>query len=104
MGSSAHENKPWLDKYACPVPEELSLPDQSMAYSFDEFVRRVPHVDAPRRFDETISYSELNDFADCFARLPASRGAEKGGRVAVYVQDNPQFLVARSPGVLDRAV
>ncbi len=72
MGSSAHENKPWLDEYAGYVPEELSLPEASMTYFFEESVGRVPEVDAPRRFDGTISYSELNDFADRFATLPAS--------------------------------
>jgi hypothetical protein len=35
-----------------------------MTCFFEEPVRRVLDVDAPRRFDETVSYSELNDFAD----------------------------------------
>ncbi len=35
-----------------------------MTCFFEESVRRVPDVDAPRRFDETISYSGLNDFTD----------------------------------------
>jgi hypothetical protein len=64
VGSSAHENKPWLDKYAGYAPEELSLPEESMTYFFEESVRRVPSVDAPRRFDEAISYSKLSGFAD----------------------------------------
>jgi hypothetical protein len=46
------------------VPEELSLPEGSKAYFFEESVRRVPSVDAPRRFDEAISYSKLSGFAD----------------------------------------
>lgn len=72
MGSSAHENKPWSDKYTGYTPEELSPVEESMTCSFEEPVRCVPGVDAPRRFGETISYSELDDFADRF----------------VYVQDN----------------
>ncbi len=64
MGSSAHENKSWLDKYAGYVSEELSLLEESMTYFFEESVRHVPGVDAPRRFDGMISYSELSDFAD----------------------------------------
>jgi len=55
----------------------------------------VPDVGASRRFDGTISSSGLNDFADRFATLPAPRGVEKGGRVAIYGQDNPQFLIAQ---------
>jgi hypothetical protein len=78
VGSSAHENKPWSDKYAGYVPEELSLPEESMAYFFEESVRRVPDVNASCCFDETISYSELNDFADRFAtRRAGLRGRER---------------------------
>jgi hypothetical protein len=64
VGSAAHEKGPWLDKYGGYAPKELSLPETSMTYFFEESAGRVPDVDAPRRFDETISYSELNDFAD----------------------------------------
>jgi hypothetical protein len=71
VGSSAHENKPWSDKYAGCAPQELSLPEGSMNYFFEESVRRVPDVDAPRRFDETISSSGLNDFADGPTRFTA---------------------------------
>jgi long-chain acyl-CoA synthetase len=95
VGASAYENKPWLDMYADYVPKELPLPEKSMIDFFEESAKRVPDVDAVRYFDETISYSELNDLADRFATLLASRSVEKGDRVAIYVQNNPQFLVAQ---------
>jgi hypothetical protein len=97
-----------LDNYAGYAPQELSLPEESVTYFVGESVRRVPDVDGLRRFDETFSYAELDDFADRFATLPASRGAEKDVRVAVYAQYNaqynPQFLIAWGPRVLHRAV
>jgi long-chain acyl-CoA synthetase len=93
--SSVYEQKPWLDKYPDYVPKELPLPEKSMVDLFEEYAERVPDRDAIRYFDETISYSELNDLADRFATLLASRGVEKGDRVAVYTQNNPQFLVAQ---------
>jgi long-chain acyl-CoA synthetase len=95
VGASAYENKPWLDMYADYVPKDLPLPEKSMIDFFEESAKRVPDVDAVRYFDETISYSELNDLADRFATLLASRSVEKGDRVAIYVQNNPQFLVAQ---------
>jgi hypothetical protein len=97
VGSAAHENKPWLDTYAGYVSEELSLPEESISYFSKELVRDVSDVDGLRRFEETVSYAELEDSADCFATLSASRSGEKGGRVAVYAQDNPQFLITRAP-------
>ncbi len=93
--SSVYESKPWLERYADYVPKELPLPEKSMADLFEESAERVPDVDAIRYFDETISYRELNDLADRFCTLLASRGVEKGDRVAVYTQNNPQFLVVQ---------
>jgi long-chain acyl-CoA synthetase len=93
--SSVYESKPWLERYAGYVPKELPLPEKSMADLFEESAERAPEVDAVRYFDASISYSELNDLAGRFATLLASRGVEKGDRVAVYVQNDPQFLVAQ---------
>jgi hypothetical protein len=104
VGSSVHQNKPWSDKYAGCAPQDLSLPETNMTYFFEESVRRVPDVGAPCRFDETISYSEVNDFAERFATLSAPRGVEKGGKVTCFAQANPQFLIARGLRILDRAV
>ena len=95
VGNSAYENKPWLDKYADYVPKELPLPQKSMIDFFEDSAQRVPDVDAIRYFDQTISYSELDDLANRFATLLASRGVQKGDRVAVYTQSNPQFLIAQ---------
>ena len=92
---SVYESKPWLDMYADYVPKELPLPERSMADLFEESAERVPDRDAIRYFDTTISYSELGDLADRFCALLASRGIEKGDRVAVYTQNNPQFLIAQ---------
>lgn len=43
---------------------------------FEESAERVPDQDAIRYFDEAISYSELDDLAERFATLLASRGVQ----------------------------
>jgi len=93
--SSVYENKPWLERYADYVPKELPLPTRSMADLFEESAKRATDRDAVRYFDQGISYGELNDLADRFATLLSDRGVEKGDRVAIYTQNNPQFLVAQ---------
>src|SRR5215204_5525579 len=92
---SVYESKPWLERYADYVPKELPLPQRSMADLFEHSAERNPDRDAIRYFDEKISYGELNDLADRFATLLSGRGVEKGDRVAVYTQNNPQFLLAQ---------
>jgi long-chain acyl-CoA synthetase len=93
--TSLYERKPWLGRYADYVPEELPLPEKSMIDLFEESAGRVPDQDAVRYFDETISYGGLDDLANRFCTLLSSRGIEKGDRVAVYTQNNPQFLIAQ---------
>src|SRR5918997_1401556 len=93
--SSVYESKPWLDRYADYVPKELPLPTRSMADLFEESAERAPDRDAVRYFDGSISYGELNDLADRFATLLSDRGVEKGDRVAIYTQNNPQFLIVQ---------
>ena len=93
--SSIYESKPWLERYADYVPKELPLPTRSMADLFEESAEHASDRDAIHYFDESISYGELNDLADRFATLLSTRGAEKGDRVAIYTQNNPQFLVAQ---------
>ncbi len=44
MSSSAYENKPSLDKCAGYASEELLPSEESVIYSFEEPVRRVPQV------------------------------------------------------------
>jgi long-chain acyl-CoA synthetase len=63
--------------------------------SLEESAGRIPDCDAIRYFDEKISYRELNDLADRFATLLAYYGVEKGDQVAIYTQNNPQFLIAQ---------
>src|SRR5919107_893649 len=92
---SVYESKPWLERYADYVPKELPLPQRSMADLFEQSAERNPDRDAIRYFDEKISYGELNDLADRFATLLSRRGVEKGDRIAVYTQNNPQFLIAQ---------
>ncbi|MGI8648986.1 MAG: class I adenylate-forming enzyme family protein [Rubrobacter sp.] len=91
---SVYENKPWLDLYADHVPKELPAPEKSMVDLFEDSAQRVPETDAIRYFDETISYKELDDLASRFAGVLAAKGVGKGDRVAVYTQNNPQFLIA----------
>ena len=93
--SSVYESKPWLERYADYVPKELPLPTRSMADLFEESAERASDRDAVRYFDQGISYGKLNDLANRFATLLSDRGAEKGDRVAIYTQNNPQFLVAQ---------
>ena len=92
---SVYASKPWLRLYPDHVPQELPPPQHSMADLFEASARRVPERDAIRYFDEAISYARLEDLASRFAAALAERGVGKGDRVAIFTQNNPQFLIAQ---------
>jgi long-chain acyl-CoA synthetase len=96
MSSSPYDRKPWLARYANYVPPELPLPEKSMTDLFEESVHRVPERDAIRYFDEAVcSFAELDRMAGAFAARLAEWDVNKGDRVAVYTQNDPQFLIAQ---------
>ncbi len=95
MASSPYESKPWLERYASGVPPELPLPEKSMIDLFEDSAGRVPERDAIRYFDHTISFGELDRMSGAFAARLASWDIGKGDRVAIYLQNDPQFLIAQ---------
>ena len=46
-----YKSRPWLERYADYVPNELPLPTRSMAALFEESAERAPDRDAIRYFD-----------------------------------------------------
>jgi long-chain acyl-CoA synthetase len=86
--------RPWTKHYPDWVPNELPLPTESMADILEATARAVGEAPAIHYFDATISYARLDDLASRFATLLASWGVGRGDRVALYLQNVPQYLVA----------
>lgn len=55
----------------------------------------MPHSPAVRYFDETLTFGELNARADAFSGWLQSRGVAPGDRVAIQMQNDPEFLIAQ---------
>jgi len=86
--------RPWTKLYPDWVPNELPRPTESMADILEATARAAGEVPAIHYFDATISYARLDDLASRFATLLASWGIGHGDRVALYLQNVPQFIVA----------
>ena len=86
--------RPWTRLYPDWVPDELPLPTESMADVLEATARAAGEAPAIHYFDATISYARLDDLAARFATLLASWGVGRGDRVALYLQNVPQYLIA----------
>ncbi|MFI2302485.1 long-chain fatty acid--CoA ligase [Actinacidiphila glaucinigra] len=90
---SPYESKPWLRHF----DEELrTLPDPpvTLLHAFREVVARVPDRTALAYFDGRVGYRELDELSDGLARYLAARGFVRGDRLAIVLQNVPQFAVA----------
>src|SRR5256885_14770051 len=87
-------SKPWLAHYPAGVAPTVEVPLKSVPQAFDEATARDPGATAVVFYGKNITYRELRDAADRFACALAKLGVKKGDRVALYLLNSPQFIIA----------
>jgi long-chain acyl-CoA synthetase len=90
---SVYDDKPWLSLYAEGQPAELKPEFGDALAMFRAAVARDPEGDAIRYFDGRITLRELDDLTDAFAAGLLDGGFARGDRVALYLQNVPQFVI-----------
>jgi long-chain acyl-CoA synthetase len=86
--------RPWLAHYPKGVPATVEVPLKSVAQAFDEATERAPDRPAVVFYGRSITYRELRDASDRLACALADLGVKKGDRVALYLLNSPQFIIA----------
>jgi long-chain acyl-CoA synthetase len=90
----AYLARPWLRFYPPGVPPDLDVPSRSVPDVFDEATSRAPGRPALVFYGREVSYGELRDATDRLAHALAGLGVAKGDRVALYLVNSPQFIIA----------
>ncbi len=91
---NAYDERPWLKLYASGVPHEIEPEHDSMLAAFGQAAGRSPEKTAIQYFDTAISFRELDEITDALAAGLQSDSVEHGERIAVYLQNVPQFVIA----------
>lgn len=84
---------PWLKQYASYIPPELATYAPNALQMFFDTVKAMPEQAAMYYFDQTLSYAELDRKSTALAAALKEQGVEFGDRVALYLQNIPQFLI-----------
>jgi long-chain acyl-CoA synthetase len=90
--------KPWLKFYDEDVPHTLKYPRVPLHWFLEESARKHPDTLAsimPGKFGETtLTFKEINALANRLANALVDLGVKKGDRVAIYMPNCPQFMIA----------
>lgn len=92
--SGPYDEKPWLALYDADMPPVIGREYDSALEMFQASVRRAPNAAIIRYFDATMTLSQLDEHSDAFAVALSQFGVAKGDRLALVLQNIPQFIIA----------
>jgi long-chain acyl-CoA synthetase len=90
---SVYDDRPWLALYG-DQPADYEIEFGNALEMFRAGVARDPGGDALKYFDGSISRQELDELSDALAAGLLANGFSAGDRLAVYLQNVPQFVIA----------
>ncbi len=90
---SIYEKRPWLKEYPEWLPSDLEQTPDTAIGDFRKSVARKPEAPATYYFNHVLSYSEVDRFSDALSAAFQDLGIKHKDRIAVDLQNIPQFLI-----------
>ena len=86
--------KHWYKSYDPGVSHDMVLPPKTLPRMLEEAAGEYPHNIAVQFMSGKLTFKELNEEVDSFARMLAGLGLEPGSRVALHMPNCPQYVIA----------
>jgi long-chain acyl-CoA synthetase len=86
--------KVWSKHWPKCVPQSIDYPDISLGQMLKASTEKAPNSTAIFFQNNQITYEELNGFVSSFGEALRRLGIDKGDRVAIYLPNSPQFVIA----------
>ena len=90
---AGYDERPWLALYDPGQRADIAPEFSTGLEMFQASVARAPDAPIIRYFDGVITLRELDELTDAFASGLLERGFTTGDRVALYLQNVPQFVI-----------
>ncbi|AHH95591.1 AMP-binding protein [Kutzneria albida] len=90
----AYAARPWLAQYDEGTPPDLHFEVTDMLAVFRLSAAESPERVAVRYFDSALTYADLDRLSDALAVHLLDNGFQRGDRIAVQLQNMPQFAIA----------
>jgi len=86
--------KPWFRSWPEDVPRSIEYPEASLSDLLKSKAEKYPSRTAIVYFDKPMTYRELDLASDRFATALSDLGVKKGDKVALFLANMPQFVIA----------
>lgn len=87
-------SKPWLQHYHKDVPATVEYSEKSLVDLFDETAQKYANQTAVIFYGNKITFKQLHDEVNRFATALSQMGVKKGDKVALYLLNSPQYIIA----------
>ena len=87
-------SKPWFKFWPSAIPKNIDYPEVPLQGLLRKSAETHPEKAAVAYFEREITYAELDVLSGQFAAALASLGVKKGAKVAVFLPNIPQFIIA----------
>ena len=88
------KNKPWFKFWPSDVPKRIEYPLIPLHEILAKTAKEHPDRAAIAYFEGKITYRELDSLSNQFAGALSALGVKKGDRVAIFLPNIPQFVIA----------
>ena len=92
--ANVYKERPWLKFYPEGVPADVTPEVKSVPQLIDESCEKYSNNSALIFYGKKIKYSELRESIDRFATALHDIGVQKGDKVALYLPNCPQYIIA----------
>jgi long-chain acyl-CoA synthetase len=89
-----YDAKPWLASYGDRMKAAEPVTPTTLPATFRRTVGKAPDRTAIAYFDARLSYREVDELSDGIARYLQNAGFGRGDRLAIVLQNIPQFVLA----------
>ncbi len=87
-------NRPWLKFYDEGVPQSIDYPRMPIYRILDDSAKMFPEHIASIFYGKKLTYRELKDLSDRFAKSLQEMGIGKGDKVALLLPNFPGYVIA----------
>jgi long-chain acyl-CoA synthetase len=91
---SIYDQRPWLARYAAGQSHDIDVEFPNALAMFSASAEREPDAPIIRYFDGVVTRRELDELSGAFGAALADAGLRAGERVALFLQNVPQFIIA----------